>query len=204
MAESDNLHDKLQLVGEDVKFLKSQFHESAETKLDLHLPTEDSLKTRVRELVEEFIHETFELARHSMVVNGVDMTTQATLVDSLKKEEVVEPFDVELNEKLRNVYAEVDERTLEVTELRRQIPSQVNEIYRQKLREEQDLLDQALPNEDQSAENGEEPISLAIGRIQTDYEDTLQLTQSLSKSVPELYSDLNELQEIIDFLRQHS
>jgi kinetochor protein Mis14/NSL1 len=203
MAESDNLHNKLQLVSEDVKFLKSQFHESAETKLDLHLPTEDSLKTRVRELVDEFIHETFELARHSIVVNGVDMSTQDTLVDSLQKEEVVEPFDVELNEKLRNLYAEVDERTLEVTELRRQIPNQASEIYKQKLKQEQDLLDQALPNEDQSTVN-DEPISLPINRIQTDYEDTLQLIKSLSKSVPELYSDLNELQEVIDFLRQHS
>lgn len=203
MAESDNLHNKLQLVSEDVKFLKSQFHESAETKLDLHLPTEDSLKTRVRELVDEFIHETFELARHSMVVNGVDMSTQDTLVDSLQKEEVVEPFDVELNEKLRNLYAEVDERTLEVTELRRQIPNQASEIYKQKLKQEQDLLDQALPNEDQSTVN-DEPISLPINRIQTDYEDTLQLIKALSKSVPELYSDLNELQEVIDFLRQHS
>lgn len=203
MAESDNLHNKLQLVSEDVKFLKSQFSESAETKLDLHLPTEDSLKTRVRELVDEFIHETFELARHSMVVNGVDMSTQDTLVDSLKKEEVVEPFDVELNEKLRSVYAEVDERTLEVTELRRQIPNQATEIYKQKLKEEQDILDQALPNEGQSAEN-DESISLPINRIQADYEDTLQLIQSLSKSVPELYSDLNELQEVIDFLRQNS
>ncbi|KAA8910383.1 hypothetical protein TRICI_004181 [Trichomonascus ciferrii] len=203
MAESDNLHNKLQLVSEDVKFLKSQFHESAETKLDLHLPTEDSLKTRVRQLVEEFIHETFELARHSMVVNGVDMSTRDTLVDSLQKEEVVEPFDVELNEKLRHLYAEVDERTLEVTELRRQIPNQASEIYKQKLKEEQDLLDQALPTEDQSTDN-DEAVSLPVDRIQTDYEDTLQLIKSLSKSVPELYSDLNELQEVINFLRQHS
>lgn len=213
MGEStatDGLHEKLQLVGEDVKYLKSQFSEASEAKLSLHLPTDDSLKVRVKELVEEFIQETFEMARHSMVVNGVDMTTQESLSGALTRDtEAVEPFDVELNEKLRNMYAQVDEETMEVTKLRRQVPEEAKQAYLDKLQENEDALRRAEEEQEEKdqaeqEENDELPkSSVPWERIQEDYHDTLKLIHSLVKSVPEVYSGLNELQEALEFVRSN-
>lgn len=60
MSMGDEIHNKIQLLPEDVQYLKAQFLEVADSKINLNLPTnnapqkskdEDPLRARVRELV---------------------------------------------------------------------------------------------------------------------------------------------------------
>ncbi len=43
-SQIDELHNKLHLGSDDIRYLESQFLKAAHEKLDLHLPKNDNLK----------------------------------------------------------------------------------------------------------------------------------------------------------------
>ena len=48
---------------------------------------------------------------------------------SLKSKEKIEPFDFELNAQLRDVLEHVEQETIQVSKLRRELPSRARETY---------------------------------------------------------------------------
>ncbi|CAN6621274.1 kinetochore-associated protein Nsl1p [Trichomonascus vanleenenianus] len=203
-STGETLHTKLQLVAEDVRFLKNQFLEAAEAKLNLHLPTteeasQDPLRDQVRDLVEMFVHDTFEMARHAMIVDGEDMSEKESLQLMLDtSNEEIEPFDVDLNEKLRRIYAEVDERTLEVSELRRSVPLQVVERY--------EMANRPIVEDNSAMEDDTDHIAVDIDfkEVEKDYEAALEQLAKLRGSVPDSYAELDKLRETIQYLKERS
>lgn len=165
-----------------------------------------------------------------MIVNGVDMSSEQSLQKVLENPSEgelieimgrgkirgfklmlvvdIEQFDVVLNERLRNLYAQVDAKTLEVTELRRKVPVEAVAKYKQKLKEEQEILNKGLS--EYNNENGEDDISSMqinlerLHTMQSDYSLTLQLLRKLKDSIPEEHMELDKLQETINYLQSTS
>ncbi|QNP96269.1 kinetochore protein Mis14 like-domain-containing protein [Yarrowia lipolytica] len=127
--------EKLHLTAQDARYLRDEFSSAVDQKTSLHLPGNDPtdpLILRVKQLVSEFVTETMQLSRHALVVDGAEMGRVNSIDAHLREStEHIEPFDMGLAEELRRVYAEVDETTVRLSEMRKNVPKIISELYKQ-------------------------------------------------------------------------
>ncbi|KTW27936.1 uncharacterized protein T551_02903 [Pneumocystis jirovecii RU7] len=111
----------------DLKYLSINFNKTIQEKLKKHIPknvsnnSEDILRKKVEDILENFATKTFELAKPNIIINGIE--AQKTIVDDY----VLEPFDYDLNNKLQSLHNEIEETILKTTQLRREIPKRIFE-----------------------------------------------------------------------------
>lgn len=214
----NNDYEKLNLSKQDFKYLYSQIYNSMTSKLDLHLPTSnnDPLKTKVANSLDDFILDAFEMAKQAIVIDGHDMSGRTNMQHisdllSLQSKEKIEPFDFKLNAELREVLEQVEQETIQVSKLRKDLPSKARDIYTDLISNTDNEvstiladLDSAAQKEaqDDEAEHETEDQAL-IPRIDTiteDYQDALLILNGLKKSVPEQKAELGKLDETIELL----
>lgn len=214
----NNDYEKLQLSKQDLRYLYGQIFNNATSKLDLHLPTSnnDPLKTKVANLLDEFILDAFEMAKQSIMIDGYDMSGRKnpkpiSELLSLKSKEKIEPFDFELNAQLREVLEHVEQETIQVSKLRRELPSKAKEMYDNLISNtDNDVsailaeLDSELQQELQDdADEPEIDESLLIPRIDSivdDYQQAFLILNNLKRRIPEQKSELDKLDETIQLL----
>lgn len=142
----DAHHRKIDLQSpSDLTYLLDNIKAAAQQKIDLAIPRsaapegEDAYRSRVEELVQEYILQTFTLALPSLSLNGLDPSptllrpdpaTQATATDDNGN---YEPYDPRLGEKLRTLYAEFEAQSTRVAELRREVPGAAARRYMERL-----------------------------------------------------------------------
>lgn len=215
----NNDYEKLQLSKQDLRYLYGQILNNTTSKLDLHLPTSnnDPLKTKVANLLDDFILDAFEMAKQSIMIDGYDMSGRKnpkpiSELLSLKSKEKIEPFDFELNAQLRDVLEHVEQETLQVSKLRRELPSRARETYDNLisntdkdvstiLAELDSELQQELHNDDDD-ETGKDDLSLMprIDSIVEDYQQAFLILNNLKRKIPEQKSELDKLDETIQLL----
>lgn len=215
----NNDYEKLQLSKQDLRYLYGQILNNTTSKLDLHLPTSnnDPLKTKVANLLDDFILDAFEMAKQSIMIDGYDMSGRKnpkpiSELLSLKSKEKIEPFDFELNAQLRDVLEHVEQETLQVSKLRRELPSRARETYDNLisntdkdvstiLAELDSELQQELHNDDDD-ETGKDDLSLVprIDSIVEDYQQAFLILNNLKRKIPEQKSELDKLDETIQLL----
>lgn len=146
----ETTHRKIELQSPlDLQYLISNIRTSAQNKINTALPTsstdpantEDPLRKRVEELVEEFISATFTSARPNISVNGLELpsvqdasSSSASATDSAIMEEVsenYEPFDTRIPERLRALEAQREMLAEQVAGLRREAPGQYARNYQE-------------------------------------------------------------------------
>lgn len=195
--------EKIQLTAEDARFLRDEFAAAVAKKTSLHLPgndPNDPLIRRVRELVEEFVTETMQLSRHALVVDGTDMEGVDNLDTHLREStEQIEPFDLELAENLRKVYAQVDETTVQLSEMRKKTPQTVSRLYQESAR----FPDPKSLGE--PVEGGIETIDIILEGLppgsdlteeeKASFMNSLQEIKRLRGSIPETANRLDELEK---------
>jgi kinetochor protein Mis14/NSL1 len=215
----NNDYEKLQLSKQDLRYLYGQILNNTTSKLDLHLPTSnnDPLKTKVANLLDDFIIDAFEMAKQSIMIDGYDMSGRKnpkpiSELLSLKSKEKIEPFDFELNAQLRDVLEHVEQETIQVSKLRRELPSRARETYDNLisntdkdvstiLAELDSELQQELHNDDDD-ETGKDDLSLMprIDSIVEDYQQAFLILNNLKRKIPEQKSELDKLDETIQLL----
>lgn len=215
----NNYYEKLQLSKQDLRYLYGQILNNTTSKLDLHLPTSnnDPLKTKVANLLDDFIIDAFEMAKQSIMIDGYDMSGRKnpkpiSELLSLKSKEKIEPFDFELNAQLRDVLEHVEQETIQVSKLRRELPSRARETYDNLisntdkdvstiLAELDSELQQELHNDDDD-ETGKDDLSLMprIDSIVEDYQQAFLILNNLKRKIPEQKSELDKLDETIQLL----
>lgn len=151
-----------------------------------------------------------------MMVDGVDMSTRPVLRDYLAApKEEIEPFDFELNDKLRQLYGRVDELTLEIARLRRNLPGEATKIYNEALEKRRQAQ---LQDEEAIVKESEEKVNKVkdeidkvqdedrieqLERIKQDYYGVIEKLGALIKTVPESKAQVDQLEEALEFV-QHS
>jgi kinetochor protein Mis14/NSL1 len=158
----------------DLVYLQSNLSTAATQHLNLHFPLKhayathiplspstvrdepgetqiqaDPMRTRVEELIRDFVHRTWDSAKHSVSVNGLDATGvsdyfsphTADMDTAVIKEEregvdfAYEAYDPRLSTRVASLYAEVEGLTGEVSNLRRTNPKVGAETYENQLRD---------------------------------------------------------------------
>ncbi|KAK4692843.1 kinetochor protein Mis14/NSL1, partial [Lecanoromycetidae sp. Uapishka_2] len=144
----DAHHRKIDLQSPaDLTYLLTNIKAAAQQKLDLAIPPsaapegEDAYRSKVEELVQEYILQTLTLALPSLTLNGLDPSPTLLRPDTLPESTSpddngnYEPYDPRLAEKLRTLYAELDSQSTRVAELRREAPGAAARQYMERLEE---------------------------------------------------------------------
>ncbi|KAI9773428.1 MAG: hypothetical protein M1840_007644 [Geoglossum simile] len=167
-------HRKIELQSpEDLRYLIDNVSRRAREKIDLNLPPsaapegEDALRRRVEELVHElvdqkligddaytqYVQQTFEYARHSISINGMD----ANAVSEIFSQEIeeYEPYDRRLHTRLQAVQSTLEASTLTLSQFRRTAPGAAANAYTQHSTEQAATITAAIASLNAAAVEGE-------------------------------------------------
>ncbi|KAI6883028.1 hypothetical protein KC363_g4964 [Hortaea werneckii] len=167
-------HRKIELQSPaDLTYLIANVSRAAREKIDKHLPPdaapegEDAMRKRVEQLVEEYIRNTFNAAKNSMSINGmdsremdaelakaqegegtVDLTTKPKHLDLTGIAEI-EPFDTKLAQRIQNLSAQIEQRTLDLANLRRNAPGETSKRFQDSFAKQTEDYDTRLQKDEQ-------------------------------------------------------
>lgn len=208
-----NTHPKLNLSKQDLRLIFNNIQSSTISKLNLHLPTSnDDLKNNVEIALEEFLIDVLEMAKPALMVDGIDVAQEGLKILSilsLKPKEVVEPFDIELNNQLREILLQVEQETVELTRLRRELPLSARKAYndlvsKTDIEVSEGLADlereEALEKDKKVHEETEEDVVGDTKKIASEYEQYILTLDGLKGSLPELQGELVRYEKMVKFL----
>lgn len=199
---------KLSLSKEGLQYVIQQIQNDMTSKLNLHLPADttenDTLKRKVAALLDDFVGDALDMAKHLLIVDGHDMANETVpLIDmlSVRSTEQTEPFDTQLNDTLKQLIGQVEAETTELAYQRRLLPKQAGEAYKDLVGAtdlEVSRIIAELDAEDDGV--GEEHVMPNRASILADYEKSLTLLSKLKEDLPATLAELNSLDLTMRFL----
>ncbi|KAK5625291.1 hypothetical protein RRF57_001006 [Xylaria bambusicola] len=142
-------------VPEDLAYLVANVRRAATARIDEAFPpvddsTEDELRTRIEELVNEYIIKTFSLAAPNLTINGLPVDpsqflSEGSLTTSSEPEEVFEPFDARKRARVEALTAEEEDLLRDIAHLKKSVPGAVAgawaEASRKGIKEDEEALE---------------------------------------------------------------
>lgn len=240
------VYEKLHLQRQDAIYILSQVKSAVQKKLDLHLPRvskskqrefkrkrlitqeqdeeTDPVRSNVKNLLDTYINETFELAKFSLVIDGTDFgnsdSFEKFVNDPKRKKIETESFDFELNEKLKKLYYEVEDLTSQITKKRREIPNQLQQRYREvserNLKCIEDMEGEVATLEQEALTEDDETID-TLGQLNfqnesaeekadmiEEYEKSLGILLDLKDRIPERKDSIDKLFYLMKYVEENS
>ncbi|KAI1184582.1 hypothetical protein F5B17DRAFT_442515 [Nemania serpens] len=150
-------------VPEDLAYLIANVRRAAVARIDEAFPpvddsSEDVLRTRIEQLVDEYITQTFTLASPNLTINGLPIdashflspsssssATQNSLTTALTPEEVYEPFDARKRARVEALTAEEEDLLRDIARLKKSVPGAVAAAWadaaRKGVKDDEEALD---------------------------------------------------------------
>lgn len=128
-----NGYEKIALSKQEYSHVFENVLQAAMDKLNLHLPASenDPLKNEVSAMLEEFLVNSFDSSKYSILADGRDLDdTSIQDILLLRTLENVEQIDAETTSKLRSILQEFETETVEVTRMRREVPIRASDVYK--------------------------------------------------------------------------
>lgn len=208
---------KLDVTVEQLRSIYGQLYDALDEKARLHLPAEaaegtDQVRREVGMQLQEFLATVIEMASSSVRVVNSDDARGALSAGELiarSQERYVEPFDLELNERVRQAYQEWEDQTVQVSQLRRNAPQQVNRAYveaRDSYLAELDSRINQLQAEvhehfDEGGANTEPTDDVARwNTLATQYEQSLQTLRNAQATLPQTRADISKMKHLVAYL----
>ncbi|KAI1082410.1 hypothetical protein F5B20DRAFT_531173 [Whalleya microplaca] len=160
----DAAHRKIELqASEDLSYLLANVRRAATARIDEAFPPvegahgEDELRTRIEELVDEYITKTFTLASPNLSINGLEINPSHFFSPSsssssssfspsatLQAEEIYEPFDARKRARVEELTREEEDLLRDIATLKRSVPAAAAaswaEAARRGVREDEEAL----------------------------------------------------------------
>ncbi|KAI5921937.1 hypothetical protein F4810DRAFT_308689 [Camillea tinctor] len=152
-------HRKIELQApEDLAYLLANVRRAAAARLDEAFPPveggaqgEDELRTRIEELVNEYITQTFTLAAPNLSINGLPVEPSRFLSgeggissDPNVPDEVYEPFDARKRARVEDLTREEEDLLRDIAALKKSVPSAAAaawaEAARRSVKEDEEAL----------------------------------------------------------------
>ncbi|VEU21301.1 DEKNAAC102605 [Brettanomyces naardenensis] len=185
-----------------------------------------SIRSRVRKLVlDQFLDRLFNAIKYSVELDDSrldspddpDIDIVKELIKGENANQKVEPYDFALNDKLRGVYLQVEDKIEEVTKLRKVKPTEYYNAYKEMLLKNESWIDSKLEEntefrrkclmslEKQSeAEVRDTNEESDFTNLKEDYEKYLENIALLKKDIPDTMSQLDNLISVVQFLNNQN
>ncbi|KAI7141741.1 hypothetical protein KC343_g14873 [Hortaea werneckii] len=166
-------HRKIELQSPaDLTYLIANVSRAAREKIDKHLPPdaapegEDAMRKRVEQLVEEYIRNTFNAAKNSMSINGMDSREMDAELAKAQEGEEIEPFDTKLAQRIQNLSAQIEQRTLDLANLRRNAPAETSKRFQDSFAKQTEDYDARLQKDEQMKLDEAKNTHMEIGEME--------------------------------------
>ncbi|SCU93143.1 LANO_0E03114g1_1 [Lachancea nothofagi CBS 11611] len=197
---------KLDISAEQLRSIYTQFQTIFDEKVALHLPQEqDSVKSEVLLHLQNFLVEAMETASSSLRV--VNATEYASITEILaqSREQFVEPFDLALNEQVRQKYQEWEDQTVRVAQLRREAPRKLREVYTSEAQEvlaDADSIIESFKHDNSTAIPTDDELQPSAGwnDLKSDYMEALAYLAQARKQLPQNRAKIQKLEQLVLFL----
>lgn len=195
---------------EQLRSVYGQLHEALDERAALHLPGEadDTVGRDVRLQLQEFLAQVLEMASSSMrVVNAEDNDGSVGVKDLISKsqERYVEPFDLELNERVRQAYREWEDCTVQVAQLRRDGPKTVDEAYAGAKDKFLAKLDAQIAELEKHEGAGvpmesQDSVDKILNERVDQYESSLTSLHEAQSNIPQIRTNLGKIKSLVAYL----
>lgn len=195
---------------EQLRSVYGQLHEALDERAALHLPGEadDTVGRDVRLQLQEFLAQVLEMASSSMrVVNAEDNDGSVGVKDLISKsqERYVEPFDLELNERVRQAYREWEDCTVQVAQLRRDGPKTVDEAYEGAKDKFLAKLDAQIAELEKHEGAGvpmesQDSVDKILNERVDQYESSLTSLHEAQSNIPQIRTNLGKIKSLVAYL----
>lgn len=210
--------NKPEVTVEQLRAIYSQLHELLEQRIAVLYPEEntknaeahkpETMRAKVQLEIEEFIFDTLEIACKSLQITNADL--QDTSLRALIKEsqdKYTEPFDLDLNDRVRKMYQEWEDQTVKVSQLRRSGPATVRQLYSARASQHLKEIDNEISNisanrssTDAISDDGEQDVHADLELIANDYKESLLMLQEAARDTPKTTTNLEKLKSLIVYL----
>ncbi|KAI1817042.1 hypothetical protein GGS20DRAFT_121653 [Poronia punctata] len=186
---------------EDLAYLVGNVRRAAAARIDEAFPpvddeTEDELRSRIEELVDEYITKTFSLAAPNLSINGfpVDpsqfLSSSSATIDQ-EPEEVFEPFDARKRARVEALTAEEEDLLRDIAQLKKSVPRGVAgawaEAARKGVKDDEEALEKVKNSEVDKAQQGALSDVAPLDRqteVEGGFEDAVRGLGRLKKEMP--------------------
>ncbi|KAK4548811.1 hypothetical protein LTR36_008584 [Oleoguttula mirabilis] len=170
---TETAHRKVELQSPaDLTYLIANVSRAAREKLDKHLPPdavpegEDAMRQRVEQLVEDYIRNTFTAAKDSMSINGMDSREMEAELAKAQEGEEIEPFDTKLAQRIQNLSAQIEQRTLDLANLRRKAPAETSQRFQDSFTKQSAEYDARLQKDEEEKLEAAKGTKVDIGEME--------------------------------------
>lgn len=196
---------KLDISVEQLRSIYAQFQEILDEKVALHLPQEqDTVKQEVLLQLQHFLVETMEMTSGSLNVVNANSGTSISDLIAQSQQEFVEPFDLELNEQVRQKYQEWEDHAVKVAQLRREAPKKLRVMYEQELESALSSADSAIEalSQQQGIESEEETdvVSELNNEMSMDYRESLVKLAHAQGELPKTRAKAQKVGQLLSYL----
>ncbi|TGJ87467.1 hypothetical protein E0Z10_g1267 [Xylaria hypoxylon] len=198
-------------VPEDLAYLVANVRRAAAARIDEAFPpvddsTEDKLRTRIEELINEYIIKTFSLAAPNLSINGLPVdashflspTSSSNPLVNSEPEEVFENFDARKRARVEALTTEEEDLLRDIAHLKKSVPGTVAgawaEAARKGVKEDEEALEKvnlaATQFGNPTTSDSSTGSGLAItplerqGDVETSFEDAVRGLGRLKKEMP--------------------
>ncbi|KAK5124412.1 hypothetical protein LTR85_001629 [Meristemomyces frigidus] len=170
---TESAHRKVELQSPaDLTYLIANVSRAAREKLDKHLPPdaapegEDAMRKRVEQLVDEYIRNTFNAAKHSMSINGMNSREMEAELAKAQEGEEIEPFDAKLAQRIQNLSAQIELRTPDLANLRRKAPAETSQRFQESFVKQAEEYDARLKKDEEEKMDAAKGTKVDIGEME--------------------------------------
>ncbi|KAI1409292.1 hypothetical protein F5Y13DRAFT_170585 [Hypoxylon sp. FL1857] len=216
--EGSAAHRKIELQApEDLTYLLANVRRAAAARLDEAFPPVDGagaggegdeLRTRIEELVDEYIIKTFTLAAPNLSINGLPVDAAHFLSGDpssapQQPEEIYEPFDARKRARVEDLTREEEDLLRDIAALKKSVPQAAATVWAEAARRSVADDEQALAavNErtlkESSSEGGGESALLLLGDVAKGLERQDEVEGSYGDAVRELERLKREMPSVV-------
>ncbi|XDT19352.1 Kinetochore protein Mis14 like [Nakaseomyces glabratus] len=204
---------KVALSVGQLRSVYGQLHSILEERMSLVMPgdgdaegDEDMVRREVQLRLQEYLLRVMEMAGDSIEVTDADPEKSIRELIMESRQKYMEPFDLDLNERVREQYHKWEDANVKIAQLRRRGPETVRSMYleeQEKYLNEVDKRIDALEDTDQ--EPSEDTTQEYVPEVMS--EEDRQLFQEALKSVldtqariPEIRGELASNNNLLNYL----
>ncbi|KAK5168778.1 uncharacterized protein LTR77_006087 [Saxophila tyrrhenica] len=208
---TESAHRKIELQSPaDLTYLIANLTRAAREKIDRHLPPdalpegEDAMRRRVEVLVDEYIRNTFGLAKGSIEVNGMG----AEEMEVGGEGEEIEAFDTKLAQRIQALNAQIENHTLQLANLRRTAPKETAEKFEESFKKASERDDERLVKGSEALVDEAKQAKVDVGEverleeIQATWQNGTESLTALKSGLGGTVAKMERAQQAVDFLEE--